>query len=114
MPCPNIWPRSASLDHVRKAVVDAEARETPVFSVHRTALANMDELSVQTLEKFWVRRGLFGSMGEASAFVDDFRRRFRKEKLKRRFREFPRRISAAYRKIRRRCRRVRRVGARQH
>lgn len=103
VPSPNVWPGSADSSGVLAAVSRAEAGPSPLFSVHRTALARLTDDSVLLLAEFWVAIGLFPSVDEARAFVADFRRVFEKERMRRRARELPRRVRALPRRIRRRA-----------
>lgn len=96
--CPVVWPGDRSARAVRAAVDESDATGTPMFSVHRTALARMDDEASDVLVRFWCRIGLLRDPAEALAFVESFRRTFRRRLLARRAREAPYR---ALRRIRR-------------
>lgn len=80
--CPNVWWHSASLAGVRKAVRAARERQTPLFSVHRLALARLNRDSRSVLADFWADRGLFASHEEAHRFLMEFRRAMYSEVLR--------------------------------
>ena len=98
--CPNIWPRGSSVDKVSEAIEKARTKGTPLFSVHRTALARMEPEGVALLSAFWLERGLFGSGAEAERFVADFRKDFAKAEFYRKVRSIPYRAASKVKKMR--------------
>ena len=98
--CPTVWPRAANIDGVRAAVEQADRREAPVFSVHRRALAQLDEQSVDAVADFWTQRRLFDSQAIAKAFILEFQRSYAKADRRQRRRDLPGKVASVPRKIR--------------
>lgn len=97
-PGANVWPSTATASGVAAALDRARESDVPLFSIHRTALANLDREASASLEAFWVAAGLFPDGAAARRFVDDFRRRFERERSRRRIMEAPPRIVGAVRR----------------
>lgn len=76
--CPIVWLDAAHLAGVQDAVRTAEERQTPLFAVHRRALAKLDRDSSAAIAEFWVRSRLFPSTEEAGRFIGDFQRAYDK------------------------------------
>ncbi|MEL4320446.1 DUF6492 family protein [Leifsonia sp. YIM 134122] len=95
---PNIWPSTAQSGPVQAAIEAADEATAPLFSIHRTALANLDPEPTALLCSFWVRSGLFEDLAEAEAFVTGFRADFERARHGRRLRELPPRVLAVARR----------------
>jgi hypothetical protein len=101
--CPTIWPRGANLASVRTAIEQVDIGGAPFVSVHRKALAVLDEAAVSELEAFWIRKGIFTDEAEFRDYLRDFRREFVREERLRKVRELE---SRGRRKLRQLLRRV--------
>ena len=88
-PCPTVWPGTASVETLRDALHRADADGSPLFSVHRKALARFDDDAVGLLVDFWVARGLFDDSGQAHRFLQWHWRAYRLGETRRRMREAP-------------------------
>jgi Family of unknown function (DUF6492) len=100
--CPVVWPKAATLAGVETAITAATERQTPVFTVHRRALARLDPAAGGTLARFWVDRGLFGSLEQADQFITDFQQAYQREMRKQRLRELPHRLRSLPHRVKRR------------
>jgi hypothetical protein len=108
-PCPTVWPKGANPAGVRAAIARAAEQGTPLFAVHRRALAVLDAESRRLLAEFWTGRGLFAATEQAESLMQEFQRSYRTVSRSQRRRELPRRLGALPRKVRRRLgRRLRR------
>jgi hypothetical protein len=74
MYCPIIWPRSADLNGCQTAISQVEEGGGPIFSIHRNALANICNDSLQILALFWKERHLFNSVEDAERFIVNSKR----------------------------------------
>ncbi|HEY8590570.1 MAG TPA: DUF6492 family protein [Naasia sp.] len=101
---PVVWPRAATGEGVRAAVELAEQRKSPLFAVHRRALATLTDEGIGALSVYWTSSGLFGSPEEATAFIADFRRASEVETRAQARRDLPAKLLSAPRKLRRRLR----------
>ena len=99
--CPVVWPRAATREGVTAAVAEAEHRGTPLFAVHRRALAQLDPAGRAALAQFWCRRGHFRSIDDAEAFVEAFRRGYRRKQRAQQLRDLPVKLRSIPRRIRR-------------
>lgn len=64
VPCPVVWENSAEPLPLLSVIREADERLAPVFALHRRAIPKLDALSREIIAQFWVRRGLFSSVGE--------------------------------------------------
>lgn len=101
-PSVTIWPRLASVEGVAQTLVDARNSASPVFAVHRNALARLDESSAHAVAAFWLERGLFPTMDAATLFIDEFQTAFEKEARRQRLRDLPRKVRTLPRAVKRR------------
>lgn len=85
--CPTVWPRGASLAKVTAAMNEGKEFGAPVFSVHRKALATLDDPALTALGELWMTSGLFSTMAEVSQFLARFRAQFVREERRRKIRE---------------------------
>ena len=92
--CPNIWRGDSSTGAVRSAISRAQDEPTPFFSVHRRALARLDDEALALLSEFWTSRSLFPSEPEARDFLQAFRRSFKAGERRRKLREAPAKLRA--------------------
>jgi hypothetical protein len=69
--CEHIWGETANEAGCVNAIRKAEKKDCPFFSVHRKALANMDEKGRAAVAEFWCARGLFPSVKDAIRFLRD-------------------------------------------
>jgi len=106
--CPVIWPKAANVAGVQAAIASEAERQTPVFAVHRRALAQLDPAGAAALAEFWTERGLFGSLPEAGRFIADFQQGYRRELRRQQVRDLPVKVRSLPRKLKRRT--LRRLG----
>lgn len=71
--CPVVWPRHATLEGVDAAVRQAADDHSPLFSVHRRALATLDGSAARRLATMWASADLFPSASQARRFIRAFR-----------------------------------------
>ena len=69
--CAQIWGETANEAGCAEAIRKAEMADCPFFSVHRKAIAKMDERGRAALAWFWHARGLFPSVLDATRFLSD-------------------------------------------
>jgi hypothetical protein len=93
--CPTVWPGKADQDGVAAAVLQSERDRSPVFAVHRSALARMDADAITTLADYWCRVGLFPDRADGVEFVRRFQRRYTRANVVRKLRETPYRLRPA-------------------
>ena len=98
---PAIWPRGADAAGVADAIQAAAERQSPVFSVHRRALAALTEDGTAALSAFWAEKGLFASPSEAAGFVRAYQALHESEARAQARRDLPGRLLSAPRKLRR-------------
>lgn len=98
-PCPVVWPKSADVTGVRRAVELAEQRHSPIFAVHRRALTRMDDAARRVLGDFWVERSLFTDRADADEFLARATRRIRTEDRRTRRHQLPARLAARLRRV---------------
>lgn len=106
VPNPTVWPKAAHRDGVLAAVAVGLDRDAPFFSVHRRALAALDEPARAALADLWVARGLFPAAPDAAAFIAAFQRAFAAEVRAQWWRDLPHAAVAAPRRVRRVVRRT--------
>jgi hypothetical protein len=92
---PTVWQRKATADGVGYAVRTAVELRTPVFGVHRLAIACLEAAASRPLTRFRVERGLFASAAEAERFLTDVRADLARFLRGRRRRDIPRRLATA-------------------
>lgn len=90
--CPIVWPHAANLAGVQDAVRTANERRTPLFTVHRRALARLDRDSATAVAEFWTESGLFPSVDDAERFIRGFQRAYDKEMRMQRIRDTPHKL----------------------
>jgi hypothetical protein len=98
--CATVWPKAANPEGVSAAITASDERRTPVFSVHRRALAVLDPSSAKVLADFWVRCGLFDDPQSASTFVRDFQESYEKAARRQRRRDLPAKLRSLPRRAR--------------
>lgn len=98
--CPVVWPRGANLENLTRLIAASDDARTPLFSLHRKALAALDEPSVVALAEFWAERGLFASPEQGVRYVQLFRKDFVTYERRRKVREAPHRLRARMRRRR--------------
>lgn len=70
---PSVWPKSVNEGGLDQALVKARATGAPIFTVHRKAIANLNEANVAKLATFWAEREVFASVDEGIRFVEQIR-----------------------------------------
>lgn len=70
---PKVWKSTASLDGVVAAIDLSNTQQSPLFSVHRRALARVGPAATGRLARFWTERKLFASQTGGWAFVLGFK-----------------------------------------
>jgi hypothetical protein len=93
--CPTVWPGKANRDGVAAAVSQSERDGSPLFAVHRSALARLDADAVAPLVDYWCRVGLFPDRRQGIEFVRRFQRRYARVNVVRKLRETPYRLRPA-------------------
>jgi hypothetical protein len=69
--CIQIWGHTANESDCAAAIREAESADRPFMSVHRNAIANMNEKGRAVVAEFWRARGLFPSVMDAIRFLRD-------------------------------------------
>ena len=92
--CPVIWEYLADINGCQTQISLAEERGTPIFSVHRKALALLHDDSMQALASFWTERRLFDSIPEAYRYILKSRRTIARAARVKRLRGIPHELAA--------------------
>lgn len=100
-PCPVVWPRAADAQGVAAAVAAAGQPGTPLFAVHRRALARLDPEGRADLARFWCARGLFRSSGTAERFIVEYQHGYRRQERLQQVRDLPGTVRTIPRRVRR-------------
>jgi Family of unknown function (DUF6492) len=66
-----VWPGDASESACAKAIVRTTQTESPFMTVHRQAIAKMDQRGQQLIADFWYSRGLFATAKDGVRFLRD-------------------------------------------
>jgi hypothetical protein len=69
--CAQIWKEAANEAGCVEAIRKAKNANCPFMSVHREAIAKMDERGRAIVAEFWHQRGLFPSVIDATRFLRD-------------------------------------------
>lgn len=72
----NVWPGQSSNSEFRRVLADADRRQAPFLSVHRTALARADRSAARSLAGFWQEHDLFADRRRGLAFIAAFKCRY--------------------------------------
>ncbi|NEM89982.1 DUF6492 family protein [Galbitalea soli] len=103
-PAPAVWPKDANPAGIARAIEKSDVSPSPVFSIHRRAIASLAPDAGSALVEFWTGRGLFPDSQAARAFLDRVTREVRRAERWSGARNLPIRAISAARSVARRPR----------
>jgi Family of unknown function (DUF6492) len=79
---PSVWPNTADEKGCTLAITRSNESQTPLFGVHRMAIAALGQRQRNLIAGFWFNRGLFETKDAANLFLLTFRRRYMQSQIK--------------------------------